>query len=178
VTDTNVEAGGTEGIFKVSLRLPGQGCMVRGTGGESNMLRWVLLLALCAASVFPVAAFASNSVAPADEYFGPTKMSVLGIRNTVQDTQIRASGDPDRMMGKYWTTLVLAHQALDEWARRFPHDSWLPRNAFLMARLFDHVHTAEGDAAAADCRSILFRNFAGSWFARAAHDDLTKLGKH
>ena len=146
------------------------------------MLRWVLLLALCAAFVFPAAVYAAPSygsvaVAPADEYFGPTKMSVLGIRNTIQDTQIRASLDPDRAMIKYWGTLSLARQALDDWSRKYPHDMWLARNAFLMARLFDHVHTAEGDAAAADCRNMLFRNFAGTWFARQAQGDLAKLGK-
>jgi hypothetical protein len=119
----------------------------------------------------------AGGVAPADEYFGPTRMSVLGIRNTIQDTQIRASSDPDRVTAKYWGTLALAHSALVDWASKYPHDLWIPRNAFLMARLFDHIHTAEGDAAAADCRGILFHNFAATWFARQAHSDLSKLGK-
>lgn len=140
------------------------------------MLRWALVVSLLFASVMPSIA-AAATVAPADEYFGPTKMSVLGIRNTIQDTQIRSSGDPDHVTIKYWATLALAHSALDAWAQRYPHDLWIPRNAFLMARLFDHMHTAEGDAAAADCRSILFHNFAATWFARQAHDDLVKLGK-
>jgi len=153
------------------------------------MSRWVIAL-LCVACAIPSVARASRNapsqkvstfktasvarvlVAPADEYFGPTKMSVLGIRNTIQDTQIRASGDPDHQTVRYWGTLSLAERALNDWAAKYPHDTWIPRNALLMARLFDHMHTADGDAAAASCRAILFGHFSTSWFAQQAHHDL------
>jgi len=156
------------------------------------MTRWLIAL-LCIACAVPSAALGRQNakiqkatpaaavrvanvvrpaVAPADEYFGPTKMSVLGIRNTIQDTQIRASGDPDHQMIRYWGALSLTQRALADWAVRYPHDTWIPRNALLMARLFDHMHTAAGDAAAASCRAILFNNFSTSWFAQQAHHDL------
>jgi hypothetical protein len=117
------------------------------------------------------------TIAPADEYFGPTKMSVLGIRNTIQDTQIRASGDPDHMTAHYWGALSLTNSALSDWATKYPHDTWIPRNAFLLSRLFDRMHTAEGDAAATACRQLLFKNFATTWYAREAQHDLEIAGK-
>jgi len=155
------------------------------------MLRWAIVISAAAAIAVPAATLAATTakhtnaqpqitrvvVAPADEYFGPTKMSVLGIRNTIQDTQIRASGDPDHMTARYWGALSLTNAALADWAAKYPHDLWIPRNALLMSRLFDHMHTADGDAAANACRQILFKNFATTWYAREARRDLVVAGK-
>ena len=39
---------------------------------------------------------AKCKVAPADEYFGKLKMSILGIRNTIKDQGIKIDYDPQK----------------------------------------------------------------------------------
>ena len=79
-------------------------------------------------SCFAPAAHASGmrDLAPADEYFGRLKMSVLGIRNELVALERRAeSGDHNvaAMSGK----LALVDDAIRDWRTHYPRDTWLPR---------------------------------------------------
>lgn len=67
----------------------------------------------------------SSSPAPADEYFGPYKQSVIEIRNRLNDYDAldpRAMLDPS--VGGYLDHLQVA---VRDWQQKYPRDPWLPR---------------------------------------------------
>ena len=67
-----------------------------------------------------------RDLAPADEYFGRMRMSVLGIRNELDGLERRCmNGDRNAaaMSGK----LALVDDAMSDWRARYPRDTWLPR---------------------------------------------------
>ena len=85
---------------------------------------------------FGSAAHASGmrDLAPADEYFGRLKMSVLGIRNELVTLERRIeSGDRNvaAMSGK----LAMVDDAMRDWRAHYPRDTWLPRYEAQRARL-------------------------------------------
>ncbi len=65
------------------------------------------------------------NAAPADEYFGPYRQSVLEIRNRLNDYDRL---DPNTMLdpsvGGYLDHLQLA---IRDWQHKYPGDPWLPR---------------------------------------------------
>jgi hypothetical protein len=70
-----------------------------------------------------------KSSAPADEYFGRTKMSYLGMNNTFRDSAI-SSGDHTTDAGIV-NKVSLAEEALEVWAKKYPHDPQLARTYYL-----------------------------------------------
>jgi hypothetical protein len=83
----------------------------------------VMLLACLAPAAH---AAGMSDLAPADQYFGQLKMSVLGIRNELNTLERRAvSGDRNvsAMSGK----LAMVDDAMRDWRRHYPRDTWLPR---------------------------------------------------
>lgn len=97
-------------------------------------------------------------VAPADEYFGRMKMSILGITNSIRDTGTREGFDPSHA-SRYYGGLALTENALLDWAHKYPQDSWIPRRAYDMSHDFWRMHTADGDHQAQVCRNVLFHQF-------------------
>lgn len=98
--------------------------------------------------VFACTAFvhveARTRLAPADEYFGRMKMSVLGIRNGLQ-TEARRMGDPSRAV----TELGACHwleDAIEDWGNKYPQDNWLPSMVAQLEHLYTRVHTAQARA--------------------------------
>ena len=116
----------------------------------------------------------ASKVAPLDEYFGKMKLSPLGINNTIHDTNLRVKYDPANA-GKYYQGLAWAENALEDWAHKYPHDTWLPGRAYFMSHVFWQMHTADADHEADVCRLMLFRQFPSShWASLARHE--TKEG--
>ena len=109
-------------------------------------------------------------VAPADEYFGRMKMSILGITNTIRDTRTREGFDPANA-AKYYQTLAFAEDALQDWANKYPQDSWIPRRAYDMSHDFWLMHTPQGNVMAGRCRIILFRQFPHNHWAVIARSE-------
>jgi hypothetical protein len=107
-------------------------------------------------------------IAPADEYFGRMKMSILGISNTIHDTGLREGYNPSNA-SSFYGGLILAQDALRDWARKYPADGWIPRRAYDMSHDFWMMHTPQGNAAAESCRAILFHQFP--------HDHWTKIAR-
>jgi len=97
-------------------------------------------------------------VAPADEYFGRMKMSILGITNSIRDTGTREGFDPTHA-SQYYGGLMLTENALLDWAQKYPQDSWIPRRAYDLSHDFWHMHTSDGDRQAQICRNLLIRQF-------------------
>ncbi|MDQ6779583.1 MAG: hypothetical protein M3Z37_00285 [Candidatus Eremiobacteraeota bacterium] len=113
-------------------------------------------------------------VAPADEYFGHQKISILGINNTIHDTNLRIGFDHVHA-AKYYGTLAAAHEALFDWARKYPQDTWLPGRAYYMSHVFWQMHSADGDTAADRCRGLLFKQFPSSHWAMLAKKETRDL---
>ena len=67
-----------------------------------------------------------RDLAPADEYFGRLKMSVLGIRNELATLERRALGG-DRNVASMSGKLALVDDAMRDWRAHYPRDTWLPR---------------------------------------------------
>ena len=82
----------------------------------------ILLVACCSS----VARAGIRDLAPADEYFGRMKMSVLGIRNALNGLERRVDTG-DRNVPAMNGTLALVDDAIRDWRAKYPRDSWLPR---------------------------------------------------
>jgi hypothetical protein len=87
------------------------------------MRRALLVVALFVACLSSTAQASIRDLAPADEYFGRMKMSVLGIRNALDGLERRAqSGDRN-----VTSMLALVDDAIADWRSKYPRDTWLRR---------------------------------------------------
>jgi hypothetical protein len=82
-------------------------------------------------------------VAPADEYFGRLKMSILGIRNTIKDQGLRIDVDPSRANDTL-RGMTLTEDAIHDWQHKYPCDSWLPGTIFALEHFYGKIHTPYG----------------------------------
>lgn len=96
------------------------------------------------------AARALAQLAPADEYFGPLRMSGLAIRMRIDvlGRRYHARGESDDDL---LHDAGDAETALHLWAERYPRDTWLAPTAFHLAELYAVIQTplARGRATAA-----------------------------
>jgi len=119
-------------------------------------MRKVLLVVstLLGACVLAARADANPNAAPADEYFGPAKQSVLEIRNRLNDfdkRDARSMLDPD--VATYLDHLQVA---IRDWQRQYPRDPWIPYELAHLVREYwrcGQVSGAQGSNALADLRS-------------------------
>ena len=97
-------------------------------------VRAAILALVFAVVPFAAQAASTSALAPADEYFGQLKMSVLGIRNELNTLERRAvseRGNAPALAGK----LAMVDDALRDWQRHYPRDTWLPRFQAQRARV-------------------------------------------
>jgi hypothetical protein len=99
------------------------------------------LAAAAAAVVMTIACFTApgraatmRDLAPADEYFGQLRMSVLGIRNELNGLERRASSG-DRNVAAMSGKLAMVDDAMRDWRVHYPRDTWLPRYEAQRARV-------------------------------------------
>lgn len=99
--------------------------------------------ALCCISVLLVAVFGAasaqtNKVAPADEYFGRQKLSILGIGNMIKDMRLRIEADMTKQDSIYGG-LANVEDAIHDWESKYPTDSWVPKNLELLEAVYLEV---------------------------------------
>jgi len=82
-------------------------------------------------------------VAPADEYFGKLKMSILGIRNTIKDQGLKIDVDPSKAPSTS-NAIALTEDAIRDWEHKYPCDSWLPGTLFALEHFYLKIHTDDG----------------------------------
>jgi hypothetical protein len=82
-------------------------------------------------------------VAPADEYFGRLKMSILGIRNTIKDQGLKIDIDPAKEPDTRGA-IALTEDAIRDWQHKYPCDSWLPTTIFALEHFYAKIHTDDG----------------------------------
>ena len=141
-----------------------------------RILRFAVCFAFVALLAAPAFAATTHTkpapanVAPADEYFGRQKISTLGIDNMIRDTETRENYNPE-LAPRLYGALANAEDALEDWVHKYPHDSWIPKRAYLLSHLFWRMHTPEASAAAQRCRSVLFVYFPKNRYASLAHKE-------
>jgi hypothetical protein len=105
-----------------------------------------------------------NNGAPADEYFGPLKISVLGIQNNFKDLAIE-SGDSttsDPIVHK----LGFATAAMAKWAAKYPNDPDLPRTYYLGVLVLRKVYVQSEQELAWQYAQIILHRFPKTWFGK------------
>ena len=115
---------------------------------NSYVTRIAALAAMIVCFATSAHAATMRDLAPADEYFGQLRMSVLGIRNELNGLERRAvSGDRNvaAMSGK----LALVDDAMRDWRTRYPRDTWLPRFSSQRARVASLIALDASHAASA-----------------------------
>jgi len=108
-----------------------------------------------------------GKVAPADEYFGRLKMSVLGIRNELNHLQSQVDAQPETsasVMGP----ASLVEDAIKDWERHYPTDPWLAKDVYLLTHLYANVHSDEAHARAVRGLQWLSAKYQASGFAQKA----------
>jgi hypothetical protein len=74
---------------------------------------------------------ATSAVAPADEYFGRLKMSILGIANTIKDMKARIEADATRTPSIFGS-LENVEDAIHDWEKKYPRDSWIAKDLYAL----------------------------------------------
>jgi hypothetical protein len=109
--------------------------------------------------------------APADEYFGRTKMSYLGMNNTFRDSSI-SSGDHTTDPGII-NKVGLAEEALLAWARKYPRDPQLARTYFLATQVDRKIWVKANQERAWVFLNRLVQLFPETYFGKLMKRDLT-----
>jgi hypothetical protein len=102
--------------------------------------------------VVPHVVILKYKVAPADEYFGKLKLSILGIRNTIKDMGLKADADPGHAAAVVMGAISLTEDALHDWEKKYPQDSWIPAAILSLERLYAKV---DSDAARAKAKFVM-----------------------
>jgi hypothetical protein len=104
-------------------------------------------------------------LAPADEYFGPLKESIIGIRNSIHDLGARYDFNHDIPV-QTLSSAQLQERSIRDWEQKYPRDPQLPRAIFLLQRLYTKVLTQVSRDRARVVASWLFRDYAATPQAR------------
>jgi hypothetical protein len=102
--------------------------------------------------VVPHVVFLKYRVAPADEYFGKLKLSILGIRNTIKDMGLKADTDPAHAVGLVMGSVGLTEDAMRDWEKKYPQDTWIPPAILSLERLYAKV---DGDVAREHAKIVM-----------------------
>lgn len=137
----------------------------------SGFLR-ALLCAIVLTLAAPHAAQAARhpGPAPADEYFGPFKQSILGIRNHIADLERKA--DPEFAPERVLTGIDNLEVAIEDWHNQYPNDSWVPKFLDRLVHLYVRCHSG-AHAEAKRALALLERDFPRSAYAHDARAVVT-----
>src|SRR5437763_652010 len=116
-------------------------------GGKA--MRHGLIALLVAFALGTLAAAAGSGSAPADEYFGPRRISILEIRNRLD--RLDAYGDRSPLAWSVVASLDSLERSIVDWQRKYPRDPWLPRS---LAHLL-HEYWRAGALATAGARETV-----------------------
>jgi hypothetical protein len=114
-----------------------------------------------------------SALAPADEYFGRAHYSPLAIRHTIftlKNDLHRGRRRPDAIAHD----ADLVQDALEDWAARFPRDTWLPSTFWNLAVLYEELPGAQARTDAIAVLRRLTTDFGQSQYAAIASKDLSR----
>ena len=102
--------------------------------------------------------------APADEYFGQTKLSPIGVRNELMRIgKYLDAGWGDRMTKD--TLWVI--DSLQDWQHQYPRDYELPRLLLQTYKTLERMDSPEAQKAEADVRRTLTVDYNATTEARS-----------
>ena len=107
-------------------------------------------------------------LAPADEYFGPLKQSILGIRNTIRDAGLRYDVNHD-IGDRTIASAALTERAIRDWQQRYPRDHGVAIAIFQLQRLYAKIDSDQGRMKAAATAKWLFTAYGASPQAKELH---------
>jgi len=116
---------------------------------------------------------AMRMLAPADEYFGQLKMSILGIKNTIKDMGLRYDINHD-IAKQTVSSLALTEGAIRDWEHKYPHDKEVPRAMYFLQRLYAHIVCDEAQIKAKATASWLFADYPQSPQAKVLKKNLAE----
>ena len=115
----------------------------------------------------------SPKVAPADEYFGRLKMSILGIANTIKDQSLKVDRDPEKAASVIGT-VNFAVEAIHDWEHKYPRDPWVARSLFALERFYAKINSDQGRTQAKATMLWLVRDFPNSPQGRLGKKELAE----
>jgi hypothetical protein len=131
--------------------------------------RFALILATIMSSAVPlslavpaVPAAAANRLAPADEYFGPTEMSILGIRNELHDAAVSLDADPAHGNAESLARAMIIETAVHEWESKYPGDGWLPRTVYALHVVYRKMSGEQAKSRVSDTAYWLLTKYPDS----------------
>ncbi len=114
--------------------------------------------------VSPASAQTANKVAPADEYFGRQKLSILGIGNLIKDMRARIEADMSRS-GSIYGTLADVENAIQDWESKYPADTWIAKDIELMEAVYFEVPEDRAHQLGTHCEAWLVHDYPRSPYA-------------
>ena len=100
-------------------------------------------------------------LAPADEYFGPLRQSILGIRNSIRTMGLRY--DVNHNIGSQTLASAgLTEAAIRDWAHKYPRDHEVPAAIFTLQRLYAKILTGPARGKAKATADWLFSAYGNS----------------
>jgi hypothetical protein len=135
-------------------------------------------LALCIAAFFAtlMPAMAQDSLrglAPADEYFGHFKLSVLGIANTIRDAGARMDSgtDPRTMLSG---PLSFVTDAIKDWEAQYPSDPWIGKDLLALESVYLRMPTDDGFRLASQTEAWLIADYPNTNYASQGRQQLAE----
>jgi len=123
---------------------------------------FTLLLATTLPSI--VGAQTTSKLAPADEYFGNMKMSVLGINNVVLQGSATLHAQPEKEQDILHKA-DFAQNAFLAWATKYPKDTWLLRYAHNFVTLYKSCQSQESESHRKFIQGWINKNYPKSQYA-------------
>jgi hypothetical protein len=74
----------------------------------------------------------ASELAPADEYFGPFKESILEIRNRL----VAFERDTNWDLARHVRAIDNVELAVEDWHRKYPHDPWIHGFSVRLERVY------------------------------------------
>jgi len=102
--------------------------------------RPILAFALVFACAAAPAVCLANGPAPADEYFGPFKESVLEIRNRLMAFERESTW----VLRREVRGIDNLEVTMEDWYRKYPRDPWIAGFAKRLAHVYARAHDAHG----------------------------------
>jgi hypothetical protein len=111
------------------------------------MMIGLLAVLIFAGVPFSTPAATYSGPAPADEYFGPHKQSILEIRNRLD--RMDAKSDRELIDQNAVVELDDIAASVSDWRTQYPNDPWLPRAYARLLRDYHRVGASSSDQAVA-----------------------------
>lgn len=153
--------------------------MIRGT-----TLVFALAALSCAAvtqaQVSPARAdskAALSRFAPADEYFGQLKLSILGIRNQIHDIGLAYDYNHD-VANAAFGKAVMTEESLRDWERKYPLDPDIARHVYLLSHLYQKFDLVEAQVKARRTQAWLLSKYPHTWYAKDERTRIAYLAAH